>query len=45
MINKNYKELLNGKSIIREQSEYATNLGKEIGYENVFDYSLGMQYK
>lgn len=41
MINQNYKELLNGKSIIREQSEYATSLGKEIGYENVFDYSLG----
>ncbi len=41
MINQNYKKLLKGKSIIREQSEYATSLGKEIGYENVFDYSLG----
>ena len=30
-----------GKSIIREQSEFATELGKKIGYENVFDYSLG----
>ena len=41
MINEKYKELLSGKSIIREQSEYAAALGKEIGYENVFDYSLG----
>jgi aspartate aminotransferase len=41
MINEKYKALLNGKSIIREQSEYAAALGKEIGYENVFDYSLG----
>ncbi|WOO36808.1 pyridoxal phosphate-dependent aminotransferase [Anaerocolumna sp. AGMB13020] len=41
MINEKYRELLKGKSIIREQSEYAAALGKEIGYENVFDYSLG----
>lgn len=41
MINKHYKEMLNGKSIIRQLSEYATQRGKEIGYENVFDYSLG----
>lgn len=41
MINQMYKEMLNGKSIIREQSEFAAELGKEIGYENVFDYSLG----
>lgn len=41
MINQMYKEMLKGKSIIREQSEYAADLGKEIGYENVFDYSLG----
>lgn len=33
--------MLNGKSVIRELSEYATARGKEIGYENVFDYSLG----
>ena len=32
---------MGGKSIIRELSEYATKRGKEIGYENVFDYSLG----
>lgn len=41
MINKSYKDMLQGKSIIRELSEYATARGKEIGYENVFDYSLG----
>lgn len=41
MINQMYKAMLKGKSIIREQSEFATELGKEIGYDNVFDYSLG----
>ena len=41
MINQEYKKLLNGKSVIRMQSEFATERGKEIGYENVFDYSLG----
>lgn len=41
MINETYKKMLQGKSIIRELSEYATARGKEIGYENVFDYSLG----
>ena len=41
MINEQYKAMLNGKSIIRELSEYATARGAEIGYENVFDYSLG----
>lgn len=41
MINEFYKNMLSGKSVIRELSEYATERGKEIGYENVFDYSLG----
>ena len=41
MINETYKAMLGGKSVIRELSEYATARGKEIGYENVFDYSLG----
>ena len=41
MIAEQYKEMLNGKSVIRELSEYATARGKEIGYENVFDFSLG----
>lgn len=41
MINEQYKNMLGGKSVIREFSEFATARGKEIGYENVFDYSLG----
>ncbi|MCD8089186.1 MAG: pyridoxal phosphate-dependent aminotransferase [Clostridiales bacterium] len=41
MINEMYKAMLTGKSVIRELSEYATERGKVIGYENVFDYSLG----
>lgn len=41
MINEQYKKMLEGKSVIRELSEFATARGKEIGYENVFDYSLG----
>lgn len=36
-----YKDMLSGKSVIRQLSEFATARGKEIGYENVFDYSLG----
>ena len=41
MINEEYKAMLGGKSVIRELSEYATRRGADIGYENVFDYSLG----
>ena len=41
MINEQYREMLGKKSVIRELSEAATERGKEIGYENVFDYSLG----
>ena len=41
MINQQYKDMLGAKSVIRELSEYATARGKEIGYENVFDFSLG----
>lgn len=41
MIAQNYKEMLSGKSVIREMSAWATKRGEEIGYENVFDYSLG----
>lgn len=33
--------MLTQRSVIREQSEFATELGARIGYENVFDYSLG----
>lgn len=41
MINEQYKNMLQGKSVIRQLSEFATARGREIGYENVFDYSLG----
>ena len=41
MINETYRNMLKGKSVIRELSEYATERGRQIGYENVFDYSLG----
>lgn len=41
MLVQKYKDMLSGKSVIRELSEFATARGQEIGYENVFDYSLG----
>lgn len=41
MIASHYVTMLQGKSVIRELSEFATARGKEIGYENVFDFSLG----
>ena len=41
MLTEQYKKMLSGKSVIRQLSEFATERGKEIGYENVFDYSLG----
>jgi aspartate aminotransferase len=41
MINQDFKSMLAQRSVIREQSEFATELGSKIGYENVFDYSLG----
>ncbi len=41
MIVQKYKDMLQGKSVIRQLSEFATARGREIGYENVFDYSLG----
>ena len=41
MVNEQYKSRLSAKSVIRELAEYATARGEEIGYENVFDYSLG----
>lgn len=41
MINEQYKKMLEGKSVIRQLSEFAAERGREIGYENVFDYSLG----
>ena len=41
MLVKQYKDMLGAKSVIREISEYGGRRAKEIGYENVFDYSLG----
>ena len=41
MIAKQYKEMLHQKSVIREISAYGAERAKEIGYENVFDFSLG----
>ena len=41
MLVEKYKQMLSGKSVIRTLSEFATARGNEIGYENVFDYSLG----
>ena len=41
MIAKKYKDLLSQKSVIREMSAYGAERAKEIGYENVFDFSLG----
>jgi aspartate aminotransferase len=41
MIAQQFKEMLEGKSVIREMAEFAAERGKEIGYENIFDYSLG----
>ena len=41
MLAQKYVDMLGRKSVIRELSEYAVARGKEIGYENVFDYTLG----
>lgn len=41
MISQDYKAMLQGKSVIREMSAWAAKRGAQIGYENVFDYSLG----
>ena len=41
MLVQKYKDMLSKKSVIRNLSEFATARGQEIGYENVFDYSLG----
>lgn len=41
MIVQKYKDMLSSKSVIRQLSEFATSRGEQIGYENVYDYSLG----
>ena len=39
MIVKKYVEMLGRKSAIRELFDYGAARAKEVGYENVFDYS------
>ncbi|MED4346005.1 pyridoxal phosphate-dependent aminotransferase [Heyndrickxia coagulans] len=41
MIAEEFKRMLSQKSVIREIAEYGAVRAKEIGSENVFDYSLG----
>lgn len=41
MVPEKYKEMLGKKSVIREIFAFGAERAKEIGYENVFDYSLG----
>lgn len=41
MISKKFKDMCNTPSVIRALAGYANERGKEIGYENVFDYTLG----
>lgn len=41
MISQKYKDMLGQKSVIREMSAAGHKMGEEIGYDNVFDYSLG----
>ena len=41
MITQKYKEMLGAKSVIRQMSEWAAGRAREIGSENVFDFSLG----
>jgi aspartate aminotransferase len=41
MVPEKYKEMLGKKSVIRELFAYGLQRAKEIGYDNVFDYSLG----
>lgn len=41
MVNQKYKAMLSAKNVIRELNEFAHKRAAEIGYENVFDYTLG----
>lgn len=41
MLVQKYRDMLSAKSVIRQLAEFAAERGREIGYENVFDYSLG----
>ena len=41
MLNDQYKAMLGNKSVIRETFMFGKQRAAQIGYENVFDYSLG----
>lgn len=41
MISQEYKDMLGAKSVIRQMSEWAAGRAREIGSENVYDFSLG----
>lgn len=41
MLNQHYIDMCGQKSVIRELFAYGSERAREIGYENVFDYSLG----
>lgn len=41
MLNQNFINMCSQKSVIRELFMYGRERAKEVGYENVFDYSLG----
>lgn len=41
MLSQHYIDMTSQKSAIRELFDYGARRAKEIGYENVFDYSLG----
>ncbi|MBR5421691.1 MAG: pyridoxal phosphate-dependent aminotransferase [Lachnospiraceae bacterium] len=41
MLSQHYKEMCSAPSMIRALAGFAAERGREIGYENVFDYSLG----
>lgn len=41
MLNPRYVEMTNHENVIRKISAYGKQRAAEIGYENVFDYSLG----
>lgn len=41
MLNQHFIDMCSQKSVIRELFQYGSERAKEIGYDNVFDYSLG----
>lgn len=41
MLSQHFLDMTSKKSAIRELFDYGTKRAKEVGYENVFDYSLG----